>query len=93
METEALLEIIFCIAVVILYIAVIGFYVWLLWLTKRKSEKLTKKSYHYICNLISLVIMITTLMTPLNQILGYLLACIILIIELTISKHQLKSSN
>ena len=93
METEALLEIIFCIAVVILYIVVIGFYVWLLWLTKRKSEKLTKKSYHYICNLISLVIMITTLMTPLNQILGYTLACIILIIELTISKHQLKSSN
>jgi predicted membrane protein len=92
-ETEALLEIILCIAVVILYIVVIGFYVWLLWLTKRKSEKLTKKSYHYICNLISLVIMITTLMTPLNQILGYTLASIILIIELTISKHQSKSSN
>ena len=87
------MEILLPILIVAIYIILIGFYVLLLWLTKKNTEKLTKKSHHYICNLISLVIMLTTLITPLNQTIGYLSACITLIIELLITKHKLKSSN
>ncbi len=88
MEIEILLPILN----VIFYIILIGFYVMLLYLTNKKAKKIEKRQYHYIFNLISLVILIITLLTPLNQLVGYLLACAILLSELILAQHLLKSS-
>ena len=87
------IEILLPILNVVFYIILIGFYITLLYITNKKAKKLEKRQYHYIFNLISLAILITTLLTPLNQLIGYLLACAILLGELILAQRLRKISN
>ena len=76
----------------VIYITLIAFYIGLLYLTKRQSKIVSRKQHHYILNLASMVIIITSLITPLNTWLGYSVACTILIIELHINHILIKNT-
>ena len=84
MDTEILLWIMG----IIFYAILIGGYILLIYITNKKAKNLQNRQWHYICNIASMAILLTTLITPINQLLGYALACFLLIIDLTLSHRQ-----
>lgn len=74
--------------IIIMYLIPIVIYGIIFWLTNRKKLEEKGNIYHRLSNMISLVVLIITYITPISQLIGYTIALTILLVELIVLKKK-----
>ncbi len=74
--------------IIIMYLIPIVIYGIIFWLINRKKLEEKWNIYHRLSNMISLVVLIITYITPISQLIGYTIALTILLVELIVLKKK-----